>query len=236
MDGGDIMYSYKQLTDSKNINMIKKAHGKFLIPLIVSLVFIANIILILLFYLATKNLFLESSYRIYIPLVLIVLQIILGVIIYGKYINKVVMEWKKPHGEIEIGFNEKGLTIKENESLIEISWEGIKEVRRKYINKVVMEWKKPHGEIEIGFNEKGLTIKENESLIEISWEGIKEVRIYDGYIIFISKISCILSRIMTFDGFNVSRIMTFDGFNVEKDMLISDIEKYKKVRWYYNEF
>lgn len=178
MDGGDIMYSYKQLTDSKNINMIKKAHGKFLIPLIVSLVFIANIILILLFYLVTKNLFLESSYLIYIPLVLIVLQIILGVIIYGKYINKVVMEWKKPHGEIEIGFNEKGLTI-----------------------------------------------KENESLIEISWEGIKEVRIYDGYIIFISKISCILSR-----------IMTFDGFNVEKDMLISDIEKYKKVRWYYNEF
>ena len=178
MDGGDIMYSYKQLTDSKNINMIKKAHGKFLIPLIVSMGSMVNIILILLFYLATKNLFLESSYRIYIPLVLIVLQIILGVIIYGKYINKVVMEWKKPHGEIEIGFNEKGLTI-----------------------------------------------KENESLIEISWEGIKEVRIYDGYIIFISKISCILSR-----------IMTFDGFNVEKDMLISDIEKYKKVRWYYNEF
>ena len=88
-----------------------------------------------------------------------------------------------------------------------------------------MEWKKPHGEIEIGFNEKGLTIKENESLIEISWEGIKEVRIYDSYIIFVSRISCVLSR-----------IMTFDGFNVEKDVLISDIEKYKEVRWYYNEF
>lgn len=173
-----LMYLYNQLTDSKNINMIKKAHGKFLIPLIVSMVSIANIVLILLFYLAAKDMFLKISYLIYILLALIVLQIILGVTIYRKYINKVVMEWNKPHGEIEIGFNEKGLTI-----------------------------------------------KENESLIEISWEGIKEVRIYDSYIIFVSRISCVLSR-----------IMTFDGFNVEKDVLISDIEKYKEVRWYYNEF
>ena len=85
--------------------------------------------------------------------------------------------------------------------------------------------KKSHGEIEINFNEKGLTIKKNETLIEISWEGIKEVRIYDGYIIFVSKNSCVLNR-----------IMTFDGFNVERDVIISDIEKYKEVRWYYNEF
>ena len=173
-----LMYLYNQLTDSKNINMIKKAHGKFLIPLIVSMVSIMNIILALLFYLATKDMFLKTSYPIYILLALIVLQIILGVTIYGKYINKVVMELKKSNGEIEIGFNEKGLTI-----------------------------------------------KKNETLIEISWEGIKEVRIYDGYIIFVSKNSCVLNR-----------IMTFDGFNVERDVIISDIEKYKEVRWYYNEF
>ena len=72
---------------------------------------------------------------------------------------------------------------------------------------------------------KLITIKKNETLIEISWEGIKEVRIYDGYIIFVSKNSCVLNR-----------IMTFDGFNVERDVIISDIEKYKEVRWYYNEF
>lgn len=172
------MYSYKQIADSNNINMIKKTYGKFLIPIIFTMVSIVNIILILLFYLATKNLFLESSYLIYILPALIVLQIILGVTIYGKYINKVVMGRKEAHEEIEIDFNENGLNI-----------------------------------------------KENESLIEISWEGIKEVRIYDGYIMFVSKISCVLSY-----------IMTFDGFNVEKDVLISDIEKYKEVRWYYNEF
>ena len=145
MDGGDIVYSYKQLTDPNSINMIKKAHGKFLIPLIVSMVSMVNIILALLFYFATKDMFLKTSYPIYI--------------------------------------------------------------------------------LEINFNEKGLTIKKNETLIEISWEGIKEVRIYDGYIIFVSKNSCVLNR-----------IMTFDGFNVERDVIISDIEKYKEVRWYYNEF
>lgn len=178
MDGGDIVYSYKQLTDPNSINMIKKAHGKFLIPLIVSMVSMVNIILALLFYFATKDMFLKTSYPIYILLALIVLQIILGVTIYGKYINKVVIDLKKSHGELEINFNEKGLTI-----------------------------------------------KKNETLIEISWEGIKEVRIYDGYIIFVSKNSCVLNR-----------IMTFDGFNVERDVIIYDIEKYKEVRWYYNEF
>ena len=169
MDGGDIVYSYKQLTDPNSINMLKKAHGKFLIPLIVSMVSMVNIILALLFYFATKDMFLKTSYPIYILLALIVLQIILGVTIYGKYINRVVIDLKKSHGEIEINFNE--------------------------------------------------------TLIEISWEGIKEVRIYDGYIIFVSKNSCVLNR-----------IMTFDGFNVERDVIISDIEKYKEVRWYYNEF
>ena len=178
MDGGDIVYSYKQLTDPNSINMLKKAHGKFLIPLIVSMVSMVNIILALLFYFATKDMFLKTSYPIYILLALIVLQIILGVTIYGKYINRVVIDLKKSHGEIEINFNEKGLTI-----------------------------------------------KKNETLIEISWEGIKEVRIYDGYIIFVSKNSCVLNR-----------IMTFDSFNVERDVIISDIEKYKEVRWYYNEF
>lgn len=65
--GRDIMYLYKQLTDSKNINMLKKAYGKFLIPLIVSMVSIANIVLILLFYLAAKDMFLKISYLIYTP-------------------------------------------------------------------------------------------------------------------------------------------------------------------------
>ena len=43
---------------------------------------------------------------------------------------------------------------------------------------------------------RDLILEENESLIEISWEGIKEVRIYDGYIMFVSKISCVLSYII----------------------------------------
>lgn len=178
MDGGDIMYLYKQLTDPNSINMIKKVYGKILIPQIVTMVSIMNIVLALLFYIAARYVFLKQYSYISIFLVLITLQIILGVVIYKSYINKLVMELKKPHGEIEIGFNEKGLSI-----------------------------------------------NENESLIEISWDGINQIRIYEGYIIFIGKVSCVLSH-----------IMTFDGFNVERDIIISDIEKYKEVRWYYNEF
>ena len=32
------MYSYKQIADSNNINMIKKTYGKFLIPIIFTMV------------------------------------------------------------------------------------------------------------------------------------------------------------------------------------------------------
>ena len=80
------------------------------------------------------------------------------------------------------------------------------------------------GAIKVGMVTDTGTI-DDKSFNQGTWEGIKEVRIYDGYIIFVSKNSCVLNR-----------IMTFDGFNVERDVIISDIEKYKEVRWYYNEF
>ena len=174
------MYSYKQIADSNNINMIKKTYGKFLIPIIFTMVSIVNIILILLFYLATKNLFLESSYLIYILPALIVLQIILGVTIYGKYINKVANgEGKKHMKKLRLILMKRDLILRRLNTLIEICMQ----------------------------------------------KAVKEVGLFDRYIMFVSKISCVLSY-----------IMTFDGFNVEKDVLISDIEKYKEVRWYYNEF
>ena len=75
-------------------------------------------------------------------------------------------------------------------------------------------------ELNISFDKDGFKSFNNELIREINWNGIKEITIYDDKFSISYKISCIPENTYYFNNFEVS-----------KDTIISDIEKYKKVRW-----
>ena len=75
----------------------------------------------------------------------------------------------------------------------------------------------------ISFTEEGLDINNNKIKRTVSWNGIKSIEANEYKLIII------------FNTIGMQHIgLYFSGFNVPKDTIISEIEKYMKVkRWYY---